>query len=274
MLVTPEAVRLEVRPAGPGTRIAARAVDALVQGAIAVGGFIAVAAAGSATGAGTALIIVYLVLVFAAIFVYPAVTEALWRGRTLGKAAFGLRVVTAQGSPVTFRHTAIRSALWIVDGMLVAGPVVGVLCLLLTRDTVRVGDMVAGTIVVRERSGAGAVTGPMVFVPPQGLDGYAATLDVATLGDDGYGLVRSFLARADTLDPAARLRVALTVAEAVAGRMRIGPQPVHPEAFLRSVAAAVQRGAPIAPPPPPVWRFDPPAPTAPPPASEGWAPPV
>ncbi len=240
-LITPEAVKLEVRLAGPGTRIAARGLDAVIQGALIGLLIVVLTIAGRATSGGTALVIIGLVGAFLVVFGYPAIMEATWRGRTLGKAAFGLRVVTSQGAPITFRHAAIRSALWVVDGLLI-GPVVGVICLLVTRDTVRVGDMAAGTVVLRERSGA-APPSAMSFPVPPGWERYVASLDVRTVGADDYALVRSFLIRSPRLLPPARARLALDIAERTAGRLRLAPPGMSPDLFLRCVAAAVQQRA-------------------------------
>src|SRR4051795_10017584 len=146
-LVTPEAVVLQFDTAGLGSRFLARSLDTVVQLAALLGLTMLAAAADSGGGGSTALGIFFLIAVFAVIFVYPALLETLWRGRTLGKAATGLRVVTREGAPIRFRHAAIRSALFVVDGLLL-GPSIGVLALLLSRDNQRVGDVVAGTLVV------------------------------------------------------------------------------------------------------------------------------
>lgn len=170
--------------------MAARGLDLLVQIAVALALTLVADAAGQATSGGTALVIIGLVGGFLVVFGYPAILETLWRGRTLGKAAFGLRVVTKQGAPITFRHAAIRSALWVVDGLLI-GPAIGVICLLTTRDTVRIGDLAAGTVVLRERSGAPAPKA-VGFAMPPGYDRYVDTLDVSALGADEYSVVRAF----------------------------------------------------------------------------------
>ena len=78
--------------------------------------------------------------------------ETLWRGRTLGKAALGLRVVTVEGAPVRFRHAAIRATLGLVDFFAHVRRARCSRSLLLTRRSQRLGDLVAGTIVLRERT--------------------------------------------------------------------------------------------------------------------------
>src|SRR5947199_3738492 len=118
-LVTPEAVMLQFDTAGLGSRFIARALDTLVQLAAVIALGLVASAAESGGAGSTALGIVFLIAVFAIIFLYPVLLETLWRGRTVGKAAVGLRVVTREGAPVRFRHAAIRSAMFIIDGLLV-----------------------------------------------------------------------------------------------------------------------------------------------------------
>jgi uncharacterized RDD family membrane protein YckC len=237
--ITPEAVAVDVRHADPGTRIAARGLDLLVQLGLIFVVFLALGVASQGRGGSTPLVIVALVLVFLAVFGYPAVMEATWRGRTLGKAAFGLRVVTSQGAPITFRHAAIRSALFVVDGLLI-GPAIGVISLLVSRDTVRLGDLAAGTVVLREETGAAMpVATPFPLQP--GWEQYVDSLDVSRLGPEASGLVRSYVLRRSSLPPDVRDRLAMDVAGRIADRLALPPQPMPADWFLWCVAAAVQR---------------------------------
>ncbi len=76
----------------------------------------------------------------------------------------GLRVVTREGAPVQFRHAAIRAALGLIDFYLAFGGV-AVISALVTREHQRLGDLVAGTLVLRERTGARAPTAVRFAVP-------------------------------------------------------------------------------------------------------------
>ena len=173
-------------------------------------------------------------------FAYPAAFETLWRGRTPGKALLGLRVVTVEGGPIRFRHAAIRAILGAFDKYLGSG-LVGVVAVLLTRRNQRMGDLVAGTIVLRERSGARAPSA-VRFTAPPGLEAYVASLDVARLGHEDYGTVRSFLLRAPSLSPAARAHLASQLAGPIAARLSAAPPAGLPaEVFLVCVAAAHQQ---------------------------------
>ena len=248
-IVTPEAVVLEFETAGLASRLLSGFVDAVIQTLILVA--VLFAAFGLSEvgldvgGLGTAFLYV---LFFLLIFGYPAAFETLWRGRTPGKALLGLRVVTIEGGPIRFRHAAIRAILGVFDKYVGSG-LVGVLAVLGTRRNQRMGDLVGGTIVLRERSGARAPAAVRFSAPP-GLEAFVASLDVARLGHEDYGTVRSFLLRAASLSPAARAHLATQLAGPLAARLSTAPPAGLPaEVFLVCVAAAhQQRNAP----PPPV----------------------
>jgi uncharacterized RDD family membrane protein YckC len=242
-MVTPEAVALEFRTANLGSRILAYLIDMVVVVAGILVGLLAVALLGQATDVvvpdWVALTIV-LVLLPSWWLGYFIAFETLWRGRTLGKAALGLRVVTKEGAPVRFRHAAIRGLLGLVDILIMSG-FFAVVFILFTRDNQRLGDLVAGTLVLRERS-ALAAPAPVSFAPPPGLEHYSATLDPSGVGNEEYLAVRTFLLRAPSLSPAARAALALQLANPLAARLRPPPPPgVSPELYLQCVAAAYQQ---------------------------------
>ena len=263
-IVTPEAVGLEFRTAGLGSRSLARLIDGVIQGAVLVAMVAGLGAVSSSSGtAATAGGVLLLIGLFLLIFGYPAIFETLWRGRTPGKAALGLRVMTREGAPIRFRHAAIRSALQLID-LVLLGPAIGVLALLFSRDDQRLGDMVAGTLVVRERSGARA-SAPMVFPAPYGYEDYVAHLDVSGLSSTDYETVRAFLVRAGGLAPHIRWDLATRVAIPLAQRLRHTPPPtMAPDLFLACLAAAYQgrHGGPSTwpPPSPGASRMPPPPP--------------
>ena len=244
-IVTPEAVVLQFETGGLGSRCLAFFLDIVIQAGILFAVALGLATLDSST-TGTVLL---LLTVTAVLFVYPIGFETLWRGRTPGKAALGLRVVTREGAPVRFRHAAIRGFMTLIDFWLTTGGA-AVLCMLLTRDNQRLGDLAAGTLVLRERSGAGKPRS-VQFPLPAGHEAYAATLDTSGLTPDEYGAVRSFLLRGASLTPSVRGALAPQVAGPVAARMHhVPPSWVTPEAFLFCVAAAHQRRAAVQAAPP------------------------
>jgi uncharacterized RDD family membrane protein YckC len=285
-MVTPEAVPLEFQTANVGSRILAYVIDMAVVVAGILVALFAVALLGQATDVVVpdwVAVTLVLVLLPSWWLGYFIAFETLWRGRTLGKAALGLRVVTTEGAPVRFRHAAIRALLGLVDFALASG-FFAVMFILLTRDNQRLGDLVAGTLVLRERSGL-AAPAPVSFAPPAGLEAYTATLDTSRLTIEEYQAVRTYLLRAASLPPGPRATLALQLADPLVTRVRPPPPAaITPEQFLRCVGAAHQRRqrqrtlGPWAPAPPAPATIPPapPAPAAPapaPPVDGGFAPP-
>jgi uncharacterized RDD family membrane protein YckC len=235
-VVIPEAVPLDLETAGLGSRFLGLIIDWAIQGTAL---FVLLIIAGTASFGWLGTTIV-LLLIFLVIWGYPIALETLWRGRTVGKAAMGLRVVTTEGGQIGFRHAAVRAALGIVDFLLTSGAC-AVICVLVTSRNQRLGDLAAGTLVLRERTGMRRPT-PTTFAPPPGLDAYADSLDIAGLGPAEYGVVRAFLLRAPALPPPVRARLAAQVGETIARRVQPPPPPGVPaEVFLASVAAAYRR---------------------------------
>lgn len=262
-LITPEAVVLELRTAALGSRSLAKLLDLLVIAA-GVGLLLFIAAV---AGAGDTLVLVLVsVLSVVALFGYPALWESLWRGRTPGKATLGLRVVTAEGAPIGPRHAIIRAVLAPVD------LVVGAESMLLSRRDCRVGDLVAGTVVLRDKTVA-SVGPPFWFSPPLGWEGYADCLDTGTLTSSEQAVIRSFLLRWREFEGSSRVSLAAWLAAPLVPRLGPPPPPwLPPDLYLLCVTAARQRRdhgggpqsrtapaaggawpgtAPSAPPPPP-----------------------
>lgn len=234
-LVTGDAVVLELRLARVATRGLAFAIDALIQLAILVVGLIVVIAAGPDDGAlRAAILLTLLVLVRVG---YPVLFETLSRGRTPGKSAFGLRVVRDDGGPIRFRHALTRGLTGaIVDfGPVFVWGVVAVSCSLVSEKSKRVGDFLAGTVVVLERAPA-EVTPNIVMPPP--LASWAAGLDLSGLTDDLALAVRQYLARYESLRPEARDSLGVSLAQEVAWRIGAPVPPGTPAwAFLMAVLA-------------------------------------
>ncbi len=235
-MVTPEAVLLELPTVGPATRTFARLVDLLLQGVVFV---LLVFVAGFLIAAGGSPELLILLVVVLTIVVLPITTEVLWKGRSPGKALFGLRVVSRDGSPSTPRQAVVRGLVAIVDTYVTLG-FLALTVATATRDTQRPGDLAAGTVVIRERTGRAAEV-PIAFLPPPGYEQVVASLDVGALDDEDFALIRSFLLRVATMDPHQRWRLSTVIAEGVRHRV---DQPVPPgttaETWLVCVASAYQ----------------------------------
>lgn len=240
-LVSPEAVPLDLPEATVGSRGAALLIDWSLQAVILVVVALATQSALRADVlAGWVAPTTSVVLSFLVWFGYPIAFETAWSGggRTPGKAALGLRVVTVEGAPIRFRHAAIRAALGLVDfaGTFGLGAVVSSL---VSRRHQRLGDLVAGTVVLRERTGAGPSLA-RDFAVPSGAVGIADSLDVSGLTPREYGAVRSFLLRADALPTSRRAALAAELLTALAPRIGDVPDGYPAEVLLQTIAARYQ----------------------------------
>ena len=234
-LVTGEAVVVELRVARLATRSLALAVDAAGQLTVLVAGALLVTglATDPALEAALALSLTVAVLVG-----YPVVAETLSRGRTLGKLALGLRVVRDDGGPVRLRHALVRALTGVVEIWLFSGTV-ALMVSLASRNGKRVGDYLAGTLVVRER--APGQSGPL-WPMPAPLAGWAAGLELSRLPDDLALAARQYLGRWHELSPGARQDMGARLATAVSGHVSPAPPVGVPaEAYLAAVLAERRR---------------------------------
>lgn len=239
-LVTGEAVVLDVRAAKLASRGLAMMLDVALQMITLVVAMLVlsqVAAFGDEALALT-LFLVTLVLVMVG---YPVIFETLSRGRTLGKMALGLRVVRTDGGPVRFRHALVRGlAGFFIDfwalGLL---GVVAVVTSLLSTNGRRVGDYLAGTLVIRERMPASRT--PYVGMPPQ-LAYWASQLDLIRLPNDLALAVRQYLSRTSELRPEAVEALGYGLAQQVAAAIGAPVPPGVPSwAYLSAVLAERRR---------------------------------
>src|SRR3954452_18841507 len=176
-VVTGEAVALELRPASFATRALALTLELLLMAAVGLGGVWLLALLPAMDPAVTSA--VGLVTVVAVIVGLPVTMETLTRGRSLGKLAAGLRVVRDDGGPVRLRHALVRGLLAVVEIFATLGSVALITSLLNPRGK-RLGDLLAGTFVLRERGGAALV--PLPPMPPE-LAGWALSADIAGVPD-------------------------------------------------------------------------------------------
>jgi len=232
---TPEGVDLELVLAGLGSRLVAGVVDYLIRGAILLALVIIGITAVGDTGAGGFLVAGLFVAGFLVYFGYDVAFETLASGRTPGKRATGLRVVRLGGEPVGFVASAVRNLLRLVDG-LPGTYVVGAASILFSRRNQRLGDLAAGTLVVRERR-APLPGGPPPVPDFAVADRYAAW-DVSGITAFELVTVRRFLERRWQLDAGARARLGWELAERLRPKVPGAPPDLHPEQFLEAVAEA------------------------------------
>lgn len=151
---TPEHVRLGFELAGVGSRAAAVILDLLVLAAGGLVAALALAAGPGLTGSewlsslgGTAAILLLFLLQWGYFFI----AEGFFGGRTLGKKWIGLRVIGQSGVPITLQAAALRNLLRIVDFQPAFSSIVGLGLIVFHPRSQRLGDIVAGTVVVRDR---------------------------------------------------------------------------------------------------------------------------
>lgn len=247
---TPEGVSVDLVLAGAGSRFGAIMLDVLVQVGILWVGILAVDAAFAATNDPIVVVAVVSLLVVFDLFGYFVLLEALTGGRTLGKLASGLRAVQLDGQPMGFRRSVVRTVLRLVDVYLTIG-MVGLGFIVGTPRNQRLGDLAAGTIVIRERRAAAApgpatsafapATTPGAPVPvvsaygealdARGWDVTAVTLDEAVLAE-------RFLRGRGGYTAAARTRLAARLANQLAPKVAGAPAGLPAERFLEGVVAA------------------------------------
>jgi uncharacterized RDD family membrane protein YckC len=246
---TPEGIDVELTLAGIGSRFIAALIDGLIKIGLLIalvfalfGGAALVASAGApAEGSSYIGLALFFVASFLITFGYDVLFETLGGGRTPGKRWTGLRVVRAGGHPVGFMASTIRNLMRLVDGLPGFFPFtfygVGVVSIAVTRLNQRVGDVAAGTLVVREvRSEAAPTLIPQAGgVPPPAPD--LATWDVSAITNNEMATVRRFLQRRHQLTPQARGQLATELAARL--RPKVGGAPaMADERFLENIDTA------------------------------------
>jgi uncharacterized RDD family membrane protein YckC len=236
-VITGEAVAIDLRVARLGSRMIGAALDIVVQ-LILLGLLVALSARVTDEEALAAAL--FLTSYVVAAVGYPLVLETLWNGRTLGKAAMGLRAVRDDGSPMRFRQALVRALLRaVVEGPTPLFGIPAVVTSMISDRGKRLGDLLAGTVVLQERIPTSGASAP-VMPPP--LAGWATSLDLSRL-DDGLALsARQFLGRAGQLSQAAREALGARLVAAVAERVTPPPPPGTPGwAYLSAVLAERRR---------------------------------
>ncbi|MEV7676645.1 RDD family protein [Streptomyces sp. NPDC088752] len=236
-VVTGDAVVLGLQPARLPSRALAVLVDLAVVWAVyllvMVGLTVATASLDEAAVTAVSVAAFLLVLVGA-----PIAVETLSHGRSLGKMACGLRVVRDDGGPIRFRHALVRGAMGVVEILMTFGVVACVASLVSERGR-RLGDVLAGTLVVRERMPAARVR--PVPPPPPWLVGRFAGLDLSAVPEALWLETRQYLTRARELDPAVGRQLAERLADELVRRTGTPPPAGVPaEAYLAGVVAERQ----------------------------------
>ncbi len=215
---TPESIAFSYELAGVGSRFLAVAIDLTIQIALLL---LLVWGASSMhlhfpRGAGRLAYNIWLgglvAIVFLLFYGYFIVFEAFWNGQTPGKRILGIRVVRDGGYPVDFMASLIRNLIRVGE-MLVGFYAISAVVAVLSPLNKRIGDLAAGTLVIREAR----MESPEQMLREVAEPVYAAT---AYVSGDERALIRRFLERRDDLVPQRRAALAHQLAERV--RPRVG----------------------------------------------------
>ena len=253
---TPEHIVFHYRIAGPARRALGHVLDLFVcYGVVvllgvvvvlaAVGGGIETGELGAAAKAGMGLVLLAL---FAAQWVYFVVCEALF-GRSPGKMAVGVRVVTTSGRPIGWRAAALRNLLRAAD-LLPVGYVAGVASMALSSRFQRLGDLVAGTMVVVPDSARAAR--PLELSPPAEPRELASLADHVALDPDERSAIEMFLRRRHSLGAAREHELASMIAGPLGARL--GYSHRDPSRLLAIVYDRAVNAGRLEAPPSSSWR--------------------
>jgi len=217
---TPEQTSLEYPIAGLGSRFLALLGDTAIQAVLAffvviTGTFIGVGLQRLGGLGPQWVFAIVVILLFLLNSGYFALFEIFWNGQTPGKRYAQLRVIKDDGRPIGAYEAIVRNAVRLVD-MLPGMYGVGLISIFLSRQSKRIGDFVAGTVVVHEKALAGfrphAETRTDETLPP---------IDASNVSLDEVRLIEAFLNRRDSLDPAVRTNMALQISNRLADKMQL-----------------------------------------------------
>ena len=286
LVVTPENIEIEYELAGIGSRFLANLLDSFLQAAIYLGlwivvGIIALIVSLTTSVFSRALGVFFgeiqlafaLIAGFVILWGYFIWFETVWNGQTPGKRQLGLRVIRDGGYPINIFAAIVRNLIRVMDGMPLAAlillgigyfgkdPLVAamgglcilipVLCMLLSQRYQRLGDFVAGTMVVKQRAPR-VPTLEALAPPPRVLPEHLAAYALADIGRQVYEMtvpeyraVRHYIDRRWQLPPQIQQIVAMRLAVPLMQRLGIVPPAgvisVNYADFLEYLAVAFEQ---------------------------------
>jgi uncharacterized membrane protein SpoIIM required for sporulation/uncharacterized RDD family membrane protein YckC len=221
---TPEHVSVGYELADLGSRFTAMVIDGVVLfgvglvlllGLLALGVF-ATATGGGAFGGAGVVVAAMVALWFLVSWGYRVYYEGFRDGQTIGKKAMRIRVVQDGGFPVTFRAAAVRNLVRLIDMQPGGSWGIAALAMMLHPRTKRLGDMAAGTVVVRDRTGQP--------IPEDRAPDVPAAVGRPALSDQEFGALSMYVQRRATLEYAVRTQLAGTLTQRLAPRVGVDPR--------------------------------------------------
>ena len=247
---TPEQIALELPLAGIGSRFLALAIDTLIQGAFyLITGLILIFTL--AVGSSILTFLPRLLGPAMAIFIgfaiywgYFAFFETIWKGQTPGKRYAGIRVIKDSGRPINAFEAIGRNLMRAVD-ILPGVYGVGVVCMMLNQQSRRLGDFVAGTVVVHEKAADDVRpswnTSDHISFDRVPLDGTASVPGLAQITPEELVLIETYLHRRWDLDQYVRLNTAIQIADRIKAKTGMQAQPhQHVDDFLEEAAKKIR----------------------------------
>lgn len=243
---TADHVVLRYDLAGAGTRGSAGLIDAFISIVMVLGLGVVAAILGSKLppGVSTQLAGVAAFLILVSWVAYFVLLEWLWNGQTIGKRQAGLRVIGPDGEPARFTAVLIRNLLRPID-FLPSAYGLGVAMIFLTPRSQRLGDLAAGTYVVRAPKPrmdwlSLRTLEPSVSMPSGTAWGTAAPEGTSVrISGESQRIVREFVAREQSLKPEDRAKIAAVIARPL--RQAVPEIDVADDtAFLHRIAASLR----------------------------------
>jgi len=234
IIETPEQTSIEFPLAGIGSRFLAILIDSLIQGAaifilvlifITLGFSLRNVGLNSSSTADIWLVAILILAYFVLMYGYFMLFESLWNGQTPGKRLTHIRVIKDSGQPITAIDAVARNLLRIVDQLPLAYGV-GVVCAWISPQSKRLGDYVAGTVVVHEK--------PFEAVAPRWDDAPAQAAahqyGANRLTPEEFALVETFLSRRSALDAGVRYDTAAGIVRRIESKLTLPPGGGKPSA--------------------------------------------
>jgi uncharacterized RDD family membrane protein YckC len=236
---TPEQTSIEFPLAGIGSRFLAILIDSLIQGAVLVVLGLVLLGVGygfvgtgfdQTSAAGTWVIAVLILIYFLLMYGYFMLFESIWNGQTPGKRLTHIRVIKDSGQSITAIDAVGRNLLRLVDQLPFAYGI-GVLCAWISPQSKRLGDYVAGTVVVHEK--------PFETVAPQWIASAQVSphqYGASRLTPEEFALVETFLSRRSALEAGVRYDTATGIVRRIESKLTLPHERPSAEKLLEELS--------------------------------------
>jgi uncharacterized RDD family membrane protein YckC len=245
IIETPERVELRYSLANIGNRFLAALIDHLIQALILVALVVTTGLISNWTMFSSASAWTHAVMVLAAFTVYWgyfAFFEAIWSGQTPGKRMMRLRVVREDGRPVRFFEVLVRNILRLpIDLFPWPSYAIGVVSIIFSKHSKRVGDFVAGTVVVKERATEAPSLNDIMKICElesarmQHAMAVPFRADTRLLDEKQLRAIEAFLKRRYELPESSRAQLAGRIASSVRARLGANLGELAPEDLIEEI---------------------------------------